>query len=615
MGMKLFKKFGFPAKFTIIFALSIYLPLILAGYYSFNLAKKTETDFGLKIYSQLADLEIQSLESQLDRIKSELSILAKSSTIENILKIHEENPSLGSKELMKLPKYQDRVAEIHERIELIRKANKNIFGIALYVGEENVIAINENKATHDVTFGKNVPIPVELLDEYKESLKKIKEGILFRDSVFLSPLGEKTMDMLDADLVYKGFSNSPKKIPFLITFFNNPFIGMRKGLFKMEVNRTEPFSVILKEKKDGKITGYNDASKYHPIIKLALSGLPESFLNKNNSEFIDPKGNIYTIRKTSLDIQNVDKVIILSFYPAKIIQKPFKDAKNLILKILVGCCFLILPLLFFSLRSIISGFREITLNLKKTSDTLEYSTNEIQEASSIITKSNDENLNLVNEISRAMDQLILANQDFKKEILEMNSLSNITTSSAREGRNDLKDLGFSMEKIIESSKNISKIVRTVENISMQTSVLSMNASIEAARAGEQGAGFSIVAKGIRDLAKESADITAQIGKQIAESIQSIQLGSNKVNQNRTKFTDIIENIENVNQTVEKSVVQLNIRTEEFIKIGIELKKINTAVSEASSQIEKNREIALKLSKESDSLKQSIDKIITLVEGN
>lgn len=611
--MKWFQRFGLPGKFTLIFSLAMYIPLLLAGIFAFNLTQDTEKKFGLKVFGRLSDRDFENLKNQFDRLKSEIIILSKNNQIQELLNIHDNHPTLGPEKLMRLEKYSNIVKQLEERFRLIMSSNKNLYGIGLYIGKENVLAINEDKITHKVTSKSNVPIPAELVGEYEGILKSYSEGIYHRDAIFLSPFERKSGDVLDSDIVYRGESNSLNKIPFFITFYNNPFVNINKFLIKDLTNPSHSFTVILKDTRDGKVEDYSKSDN-SPLIQKLIKKLPETFLKRDSGEFIERNGNIYTIRKISMALKNLDKISIISFYPAKLIRQPFEDIRNLFLKIFAICSLFSLLLLFFILRFLIGDLRGVTWNLKKTSDTLEKSTKEIQEASAIIKKSNKDNNTRVSEINNSMEEMSTLDENFQREFLEMNNLSKKTSTSAMEGRNDLNDLAVSMEQIIESSRNIFKIINIIENISMQTDILSMNASVEAARAGEHGKGFAVVAGAIRNLAQQSSKSATEIGKQIQESIEITEKGAEKAAQNRSKFKDIIENIEKLNNSIDRSSQTLSIRLEAIAKLGAELKKINIAVNEASQQTEKNEDVAVRLLNEVNSLHESIEKIMYLIEG-
>jgi methyl-accepting chemotaxis protein len=71
-----------------------------------------------------------------------------------------------------------------------------------------------------------------------------------------------------------------------------------------------------------------------------------------------------------------------------------------------------------------------------------------------------------------------------------------------------------ISKLGDSSIEIGKVVKVITSIAEQTNLLALNATIEAARAGEAGKGFAVVANEVKELAKETAKATEDIGRKI-----------------------------------------------------------------------------------------------------
>lgn len=99
-----------------------------------------------------------------------------------------------------------------------------------------------------------------------------------------------------------------------------------------------------------------------------------------------------------------------------------------------------------------------------------------------------------------------------------------------------KEVQQTVGELIDEMKNISDIVITINNISEQTNLLSLNASIEAARVGEMGKGFAVVANEIQKLSEQTKGAT----KNIASIIGGIDT---LVEKTKKSFTETYEQSE------------------------------------------------------------------------
>jgi methyl-accepting chemotaxis protein len=115
----------------------------------------------------------------------------------------------------------------------------------------------------------------------------------------------------------------------------------------------------------------------------------------------------------------------------------------------------------------------------------------------------------------------------------------------------LSELVTSMDHIKESSRKVSHIIKTIDEIAFQTNILALNAAVEAARAGEAGMGFAVVADEVRNLAQRSAQAAKDTAGLIEESIARSSRGTARVEKVTASIVDITTSVTTVKQLIDQ----------------------------------------------------------------
>jgi methyl-accepting chemotaxis protein len=132
-----------------------------------------------------------------------------------------------------------------------------------------------------------------------------------------------------------------------------------------------------------------------------------------------------------------------------------------------------------------------------------------------------------------------------------------------------------ISKLGRSSAEIGQVIKVITAIAQQTNLLALNATIEAARAGEAGRGFAVVANEVKELAKETAKATEDIGRKI-EMIQSDSKGAiNAI----AEIGGIIHQINDISNTIASAVEEQTATTNEISQNLIEAARGSTEIAQ------------------------------------
>lgn len=146
---------------------------------------------------------------------------------------------------------------------------------------------------------------------------------------------------------------------------------------------------------------------------------------------------------------------------------------------------------------------------------------------------------LMNSSTTNLNSVACATEEMTATISEVASNTEKARSISREASSQAKQASDIMKILGQAANEIGKVTEAISEISEQTNLLALNATIEAARAGEAGKGFAVVANEIKELARQTAEATADIRSRIS----GIQSSSENAIGNIEKVTGVITDVE------------------------------------------------------------------------
>ncbi len=206
----------------------------------------------------------------------------------------------------------------------------------------------------------------------------------------------------------------------------------------------------------------------------------------------------------------------------------------------------------------------------------------------------------INEISETVKR----NAD---DTVTASDLADAVEQEIMDNSTQMEAVTMAIAQIRQTSKDITGIVKEIEDIAFQTNLLSLNAAVEAARAGDAGRGFSVVAEEIRKLATKTTDASKITAQLIQKSTKSVEEGSALIDASEQSLKHIVDGARDVASKIEQ-ISQSNIQQANFIiQIRQSIEQISDIVQGNSATSEESAAASEELAAQAQILRELVSR--------
>jgi len=258
-------------------------------------------------------------------------------------------------------------------------------------------------------------------------------------------------------------------------------------------------------------------------------------------------------------------------------------------------------------NSALQQLADTLADITKSGQTVSSNSNEVENASLVMSKRAEDNAASVEETSAAVEEISASIKQVVESARTANEATQRMRTNAVESRRVADETEASISALTEASAKISGVVKVIEDIAFQINLLALNAGVEAARAGEAGRGFSVVASEVRSLAQRSQEAVQEIGKVIAENNRTVETGVKQVGASRAALSTIADEIEVTSNQISDITAAVEEQSTGIQEVSTAIQTIDQMAQSNAASLEEMTASSVSLNQESSSLEQALSK--------
>jgi methyl-accepting chemotaxis protein len=267
---------------------------------------------------------------------------------------------------------------------------------------------------------------------------------------------------------------------------------------------------------------------------------------------------------------------------------------------------------FVIIRGVNRALTRTAESLSQGSEQVAAAAGQVSSASQSLAEGSSEQAASLEEISSSIEELTSMTKRNADNARSGKLSAGQARTAAEAGAAEMERMQAAMNAIQQSSQDISKIIKTIDEIAFQTNILALNAAVEAARAGEAGAGFAVVADEVRSLAQRSAVAAKETADKIADATTRSTQGVELSVRVSAGLREILEKNREVDRLVAEVASASHEQSEGLSQINTAITQMDKVTQSNAASAEETASAAEELNAQSEELRLSSSQLAALV---